>query len=150
MILHELHDRIRTVEVFFKAAQAAAGHFIEVCRADPTHLDPTGLRVRDVRDCLKDLEDTYLIRAYAVFETALRDYWDACIRPGRHTHPRTEHLIDGVAARCMIGPAELTAVQTIRTYRNWLLHGGPARSKIRLGHARQWMCRFMMRLPGAW
>ncbi len=147
MILLQAYDRIKIVEGRFRAAKASVDHLFAVCQNDPTRIDRIGLRVRDIRDCANDLEDTYLIRAYAVFETTLRDYWQVCIR---RTHPPAKTLIDRVASRCTALANELKDVHTVREYRNWLVHGGTMPAKVAMAEAKSCMCKFLRNLPPSW
>jgi hypothetical protein len=147
MILLDVYNRIGTVEALFRAAEASASYFFSVCRANPTHIHGTGLRVRDIRDCANDLEDTYLVRAYAVFEITLRDYWENRIR---NTHPKAEQLINGVAARCTTLSDELRDAHAVREYRNWLVHGGAMPAKVTMAQAKSYMNKFLRHLPSSW
>jgi hypothetical protein len=53
---------------------------------------------QDLARTLKDLENTYLIRTFSVFEEILRNYW----RVGCHktSQPRMYHLLRSIASRC--------------------------------------------------
>ena len=149
MILYNVFDLIKTVELRFRAAKTSADHFLAFCQDDPTRIaSKSGLRVRDIRDCAEDLEDTYLIRAYAVFETTLRDYWrNACMRRSRLG---AEQLINRVASRCAALAKELKDVHAVREYRNWLVHGGTMPAKVAMAEAKSCMCKFLRNLPPSW
>ena len=63
------------------------------------NVDDHGLRDRDVRECQRHLEGTYVIRLFAEFEIALRFIWQHV----RHSPnpPRTQisRLMDAMVAR---------------------------------------------------
>ena len=147
MILLQTYDRLKIVEDRFRAAKASVDHFFAICQKDSSQIDGIGLRVRDIRDCGNDLEDTYLIRAYAVFETILRDYWHTCKRRSR---PNAEYLINHVGSTRTASSDDLKAVHAVREYRNRLVHGGAMPAKITMAEGRSYMCRFLRYLPPAW
>jgi hypothetical protein len=147
MKLFEVFDNITGLERRFRAAQAAVAYFYGVCQSNPTHVGKD-FQVRDIRDCALDLEDTYLVRAFAVFEITLRDYWAKRMR--RQTHPKAEHLLKGVAARCHHPSEDLGRAHAVRDYRNWLLHGGVKPEMVTMAEARSSMCKFLSQLPRTW
>ena len=148
MILREVYQRIRAVEVMHRAAAASARHFCLVCQANPAFLHGKDLRVRDIRDCVADLEDTYLIRMYAIIEIVLRDFWaNVCLRK---TRPQAKDLIDRIAARSSILAEDIGRVHRVREYRNWLLHGGRESPRISLADSLKYLSRFLSRLPPRW
>src|SRR5690606_19020976 len=95
----------------------AVDYFSDHLRQDPTIL-AANLGRRDFQTATHLLEGTYLIRLFAEFETGLRLFW----RLKRDSHPGTEQLIDAIAARCKIDFRNLSAVHTVREYRNALVH----------------------------
>jgi hypothetical protein len=74
----------------------------------------------NARDWARNLEATYLVRLFAVFEQALRDYWSKSLK--RTTHPKTEDLINSIAARRRVHYQELQAVHHVRAFRNAVVH----------------------------
>ena len=147
MIIFDVHDRLRSLEALYRAAGASAAHFFAACQKDPTLLEGVGCRVRDVRDCIDDLEDTYLVRAFAVFEMTLRDYWESGCR--RRTNPKARPLIDSIASRCSAA-TEVNPVHDVRVYRNWLVHGGTRPKKVSMSEGRSYLCKFLGHLPRSW
>jgi hypothetical protein len=147
MILLEIHNRLKALESMYRAAKAAALYYLSACLKDPALLERAGCRARDVRDCINDLEDTYLVRVFAVFETALRDYWENCSRSKKPT--AAEHLLNRVASRRSAG-GMIAQVHAVRKYRNWVVHGGARPSKISLAQGRGYLCRFLGYLPRSW
>jgi hypothetical protein len=144
----EIYVSIKAVQTHWHAAKASAAYFYGVCKDNPTHIEnKSGFSLKDIRDCVNDLEDTYLIRAYAVFETTLRDYWQVCIR---RTHPPAETLINRLASRCAALADELKGVHAVREYRNWLVHGGAAPAKVAMAEGKSYMCKFLRNLPPSW
>jgi hypothetical protein len=148
MNTHEIMSQIRSCESMCEAGKAATAHFLEVCQSDPAQIPPVArFRVRDVRDCHNDLERTYLIRMFAVFEVTLREFWMHVV--GRRSHPPVTRVMDGIAARCRMPVGYLTLAHTVREFRNTLVHGGGGRS-VTLDEARSHLCRFLSSLPREW
>lgn len=104
-------------------------------------------RVRQIGEAVKDLEATYIIRLFALFETGLRSYWKPT--SGGKT-PRTYHLLQRVAARRRISNDDHQAAQVIREYRNSLVHESLQVEPIRLADSRGALCKFLGYLPEIW
>jgi hypothetical protein len=145
MNTHEIIAQIRSCEGMCEAGRAATAHFLEVCRSDPSHLSPVRrFRLRDIRDCHHDLERTYLVRMFAVFEVTLRDFRQRA--SGRQSHLAATHLMDRIASRYRIPADHLARAHRVREFRNTLVHGGGSRS-LALGAARSYLCKFLSNLP---
>jgi hypothetical protein len=148
MNTHEIIQQIRSCEGMCKAGKAATGYFLNVCRSDPSHIPSTGdFRVRDIRACYDDLEHTYLVRMFAIFEVTLREFWEHAA--GRHSHPTVNRLMDRVASRCNVTIDHLTRAHSVRNFRNTLIHGGSSES-VTLGDTRSYLCKFLSNLPREW
>lgn len=88
--------RIAAVEREFRAAALAVSALQERVRRDPGTIGTVAVTPADVRNCAANLEATYLVRMFAVFEEALRDVWASAF--ARRTRPKTVDLLDGCAA----------------------------------------------------
>ena len=144
----EIALRIKSCERMSFAGKAVIACFLEQRQKAPgSLLTSAGFRVNDVRECHDNLEETYLIRMFAVFEAALRDHW--CNFRGRRSHPNVEALIDRIAARRYVRFDDIQHAHDVRNYRNSLLHGGAARI-ITISQARRYLNMFLSYLPREW
>lgn len=146
---HELYigmEKIKSIERDYLSTRFALDRLLHEARRDPTIL--TGdLEPQDVVKASGRLETTYLIRLFAEFETALRSFWATI----RETEPPTQHLLDGVAARCDIPPGRLAEAHAVREYRNSLVHERDEEmAPISIAEARGSLCRFLAFLPPNW
>ena len=88
----------------------------------PDDLDLDGIALRQIQRASRNLEDTYVIRAFAEFEGIIRDYLPA--PAGRQDNRSSYTLINRVALRCRIPDPIRDDAQAVREYRNSLTHGG--------------------------
>jgi hypothetical protein len=145
MNTYEIIQQIRSCEGMCKAGKAATAYFLGVCRSDPSHVPSTGdFRVRDIRACHDDLERTYLVRMFAIFEVTLREFWDRAAR--KRSHPSVNRLMDRIALRCNVALDRLARAHSVRSFRNTLIHGGTSES-VTLADARSYLCGFLSNLP---
>ena len=148
MILQTVYSQIDKIEAMFRAAEASAAYFYSVCQCDPTLLLGKEFRLRDIHDCAEDLDDTYLMRLYAVFEVILRDFWKKGCH--RRTHPNAEVLIDRIASARHTSGDDLLGARAVREYRNWLVHGGTMPKSVTLSEGASYLCRYLRYLPISW
>ena len=140
--------QLESCESRYKAARAATTYFLRACQSDPSHLSSAaGFRVRDIRDCHDDLEHTYLIRMFTIFEATLRAFWKHHF--GRKSRPRVSLLMDRIAARSYMRSDHLHIAHKVREFRNTLVHGGTSKT-VGLGEARSHLCKFLSNLPREW
>jgi hypothetical protein len=130
---------LRAAEAEFEAARVAITRLLRVADQTGASLEEAGIRRRDVLRCLDNLERTYVVRLFAVFEGRLRDAWTRMAR--RHTEPPIRHVMDACAARRRVDPVLLAAAHGVREFRNSIVHGGPA-AIVTLGQARSILCRY--------
>jgi hypothetical protein len=98
--------------------------------------------------CLRNLERTYFVRLFALFEESLRDVWEKSF--GKTTSPKCVHLLKGCAARTGMKPDTLLAeVHEVREFRNYVVHGTPA-PVVTLAVAKSRLCRFFSWMPESW
>jgi hypothetical protein len=136
------HERLDSVQVELQVAMTAARHLTDLLQSDPSIGSGDGWKAADARRWVNRLEATYLIRLFAAFEQALRDYWNQGL--ARKSHPKTEDLIAGIAARRDVPPDICDAVHAVRRYRNQLIH--EARGEA----PRRQLSSFLSRLPITW
>jgi len=140
-------SRIKAVERDYGAARLALEELLLAAQRNPTVLRGR-VEVRHLNQALEGLEATYLIRLFAEFESGLRQFWRS-YRRGRI--PRTEHLLNGIAAARGAPDEDLRDAHTVRRYRNNLVHDQEeAVAPISLKTARGHLCRFFSRLPPTW
>jgi hypothetical protein len=148
MKTREIIQQLKSCESMCEAGRAATSYFLRVCRSDTSHIPRIGsFRLRDIRACYDDLECTYLIRIFAVFEMALREFWTSAM--GRRSRPTARQFMDAVALRCSVPVDHLVRAHGVRESRNVLVHGGEGRS-VALTEARSSLCRFLSSLPREW
>ena len=138
--------QIKSIERDHSSTRLAFDRLLEEARRNPTIL-MGDLEPQDIVKASGRLETTYLIRLFAEFEAGLRLYWATT----RETEPPTQHLLDGIAARCDIPPGRLADAHAVREYRNALVHeGDEGMAPISIAEARGYLCRFFAFLPPAW
>ena len=150
-------DRIKGVEREFYAARLASELLSERLRSDSSYLknwkarqaaNGRALGTPDAERMQRNLESTYLLRLFAVFEAGVREAWIKAL--GKSTNPSTYDLVQGVTSACKIDDEDLRRdVHGVREYRNSLVHGGIA-TPYSLSDARRVLNRFFDRLPPDW
>jgi hypothetical protein len=105
--------------------------------------------IADARRWTARLETTYLIRLFAVFEQALREYWKRGL--GRNSEPPARTIINALTSRLKVPSAVSDSAHLVREYRNQLVHEihelGVA---VTLRDAQARLSRFIGRLPPDW
>jgi hypothetical protein len=142
-------ERMKAVERQYLVAARATSLLQQALQADPSLLSQERLSVADFRDLSENLEGTFLIRLFATFEAGLRDAWSNSFR--QDTNPPMRDLLNGVAARRSIPPADLENAHAVRQFRNSLVHeGGEEADPIPLAVVRKYVCTFFKWLPDNW
>ena len=133
---HDRHEcwirRIKSIERDHSSMRLALDRLLDEARRDPTILDgrpgASGYR-QGLGTPGEDLPHPPVRRIRDGPPPVLGDH------PG--TEPPTQHLLDGIAARCEIPPDRLAGAHTVREYRNSLVHerdeGWPRSRSRRLG-----------------
>jgi hypothetical protein len=142
-------ERIKAVEVEYLVAVLAVELLRDHLHTEP-HLLTGGLEVSDVTRTATNLEATYLVRMFAVFEAGLREVWRQSL--SRDTQPLMRDLLNGVAARRRIPPGVLDAAHRVREFRNVLVHEQDEEPEetFTIGQARRHLTRFFSYLPPDW
>ena len=100
-----------------------------------------------------NLEATYIIRIYAEFEAALRDYW---LTYRRHTtRPRMYQLVNQAIPDQSFSQDVIDSVDDIREYRNLLVHDiddEPGEDVVifTVQQAKSHLCTYISRLDPSW
>lgn len=125
---YEWQSRIKAVEREYIAMRQAADRFQRAALDDPTILQGN-LRHREIIAASRNLEGTYIIRLFAEFETAARQYWDA----NWATDPKTVDLLNGLAARCEIPERQRDSIiACANTETAWYTSARTSRKSCRL------------------
>jgi len=144
---HEWETRIKDVEREFRAMESAGERLRDSVARDPT-IAMTDPRVQMIGDARSNLEGTYLVRLYAVFENGIREYWMTVVRP---TKPPMEVLLKSIASKRRIQHELSQPVDEVRTYRNSIVHDHSEQFlPIRLSDARRRLCMYFSRMPYDW
>ena len=101
-----------------------------------------------LHDTETHLEETFIIRMFAEFESTLRAYWDQWMK--RSTRPPIGQLIDSVTPN--FTPQDwLDRVHEVREYRNMLVHEDTVAGTIfTLAECHERICRFLNQLDHKW
>jgi len=146
------HERIKEIEREYKAAAIAATRLNDEVIQGAAQLNDD-IR-RGLRSAVKNLEGTYLVRLFAVFEAALRSYDRA-----RHNDPNRESvasvLIDSIGGRRgMEIPETLRdGAHQVRLLRNFWAHENdriPEDATMAIGDAQSRLQKYLARLPESW
>jgi hypothetical protein len=141
-------ERIKRVELEHLAASEGLTLLADAVRSGGRPLTER-LNPSHLQTARESLEDTYLIRLYAVFEAGLREAWRDCF--GRHSRPRAEDLLNAVAALRAIAEDDRDSAHSVRRYRNGVVHeGGEGAEAVSLRQAKSYLCLFFSRLPLTW
>lgn len=146
---HEVMAALSRVVAEHDAARKAVAYLLDRVARDPSLLRANDPTRDDLRMCLRNLERTYLVRLFALFEETLRDIWPTL---GKKSQPKTTDLLDGCAARRKL-PAATTNVlsdaHAVREFRNSIVHGAPA-PVVSLAEAKSRLCKFLGWMPVSW
>jgi hypothetical protein len=146
------HERIKEIEREYKAATFAAHRLNDEVTHGAALLNDDVRR--GLRNAVKNLEGTYLVRLFAVFEAALRSYDRA-----RHNDPNRENvasvLIDTIGGRRGMGiPGTLRdGAHKVRLLRNYWAHENdafPEDAAMTIGDAQSRLQKYLARLPETW
>ncbi len=141
--------RLRGVEREFNLARHLISEFIPRSQADPTRFGDTNTTSRDAKALLDNLEATYLIRLFAEFEQALRNWWQLGLK--KESTPTMSALLDSVASKRKVPKDNLESAHHVRMHRNHLVHDeSEAATPVVFKDACAALCRFLSRLPPKW
>ena len=100
-----------------------------------------------------NLQATYIIRIYAEFEAALRDYWLTYLK--RSTRPGMYDLVNHAIPNQSFSQVVIDNADDVRRYRNFLLHDVEDEVGVHVGsftvqEARSRLCAYLARLDASW
>lgn len=142
-------ERVKDVELEYLVARAAVGLLWDRLHTDPTAL-PRNLKRDDLARTADNLEATYFIRVYAVWEAGLREAWRLAL--GRDTQPPARDLLDGIGSARRVDGDVLEAAHRVREFRNALVHeqAEEPEGSVTIGDGRRRLTRFFSYLPPDW
>ncbi len=147
-VFHEMHDTVFEYQV---VAAAVVRYQADVLAAN-VHL-PEGTQPHHLAAAVEELEGTYLIRLWAVFETAWKSYWrHATNRPdGRIRAFDLIQWAQGVQEGRPVDASITPLVHQVREYRNFLVHerDNPA-PPVPIREARTRLSTHLAKLPDQW
>lgn len=135
------------VELEWQAATCAVSRLRLDMQDHSEVLHDARITPADVRRCEQNLDDTYFVRLFAVFEDHLRDIWEKAL--GRDTTPGMHDLLNALASKRRVKDADLEAAHLVREYRNRIVHGGDA-EVVALPLARRYLCIFFGYMLPQW
>lgn len=148
-------DRIKAAEREFQAVRVALDWLLGAT-PDEAHdvTDARGwgdLALADIYAADRNLDATYLIRMYSVFERAVFSYWR--LLPGNaYREVDGQDRLDEVGAACKILTDVTRDAQTVRVHRNSLVHGriDDRAAALAFADARGNLLTFLRKLPEVW
>jgi hypothetical protein len=144
----EWFERLKAVEREYRVVRIALDRLAVDASRDSTILGRE-LRVREIGNASGCLENTYVMRLFAEFETGLRLFWAATrVTP---VPDRIADIIDGIAARQGIPDEPRVNTHCVRLYRNRLVHHREEEGEvIAIDDARRYLCAFLGKMPSDW
>jgi len=146
------HEHIKDIEGEYGAMQFAAARLEAQVIATPDILATGDARRGYIREAMRNLEGTYLVRLFAAFEAALRSFDRA-----RHNDPSRDLsaslLIDTIGGRRGQGISSAVrggahAVRSVRNY--WAHESDSIPEPMTMAEARARLQRFLSWLPEEW
>jgi hypothetical protein len=143
-------DRLVEVERLHNAARVAAGLLRDRLSQEPGFMNREEWTRIPATTLIEELEKTFLVRIYAVFESGLRDYWKNY--RGKSTRPQMRVLLLNVATYDLVPQDWLDDAVVVQLYRNILVHDddGKVVNRVSVSGAKKTLCRFFSRLPDRW
>jgi hypothetical protein len=136
----------------YKVALTALTHFkAGVQSAQRGFSLPEGTKPHHLEQAVEELEGTYLIRMWAVFEEAWVSFWRH--RTGQAGTIKAMHLIQwahGVQERHRAADDVTDDVNRVRLYRNFLVHGDHPAPRVPIENAKTYLNRHLVKLPDQW
>ncbi|MDR3636002.1 MAG: hypothetical protein P4L84_19525 [Isosphaeraceae bacterium] len=136
----------------YEVSRAALTRFqAGVQNAQPGFSLPRGTQPHHLEQAVEELEGTYLIRMWAVFEAAWVSFWRH--RTGYAGTIKAMHLIqwaEGVQEGHKAADDVTDDVNRVRLYRNFLVHGDHPAPRVPIGDAKMYLNRHLVKLPDQW
>ncbi len=145
---NDCYDRVKQAAENYNAAVHAIEVLIEIVVEQPILLSSRDLDLAKMRFLVDNLHDVYFVQMFAVFESIVRHFWTTTVRDSR---PLTKVLLTSVASRRRIPQDMLDAVQSIREFRNQLVHEEHnVREQFAIESAFAHLNRYLAWLPLQW
>ncbi|HZU38361.1 MAG TPA: hypothetical protein VFA18_20720 [Gemmataceae bacterium] len=145
--------RISAVLQEYLAAKTASDLLTAQTKANPSYGLQQGWDPRAGVAFTDNLEATYIIRIYAEFEAALRDYW--LTYRGRATRPKMYQLVNQAIPDQAFSQDVIDNADDVRQFRNFLVHDiedepGENIVTFTVPEAKSHLCAYLGRLDPAW
>lgn len=150
MTQREAYDRMRNVRRELDAATFALAHTIRLVSSDLKALQDAGrggTSPSELARCRDSLEINYILRLFSEFEAAVRSFWVSTVRNSR---PGMEVLMNRVADRVQMSPADRVLAHDIREYRNTIIHQNPRALQYTYGDCAKALGKYLRWLPQSW
>lgn len=146
-------QRIANVLQEYLAAKTASDLLAAQTDANPNYGRDHGWESRSGTAFTAHLEATYIIRIYAEFEAALRDYW--LTYHGQSTRPRMHQLVNQAIPDQRFSQDVIDRADDVREYRNFLIHEiddepGERMATFTVQQAKSHLCSYLSRLNPSW
>jgi hypothetical protein len=145
--------RITAVLQEYLAAKTASDLLTAQTDANPNYGRDHGWEPRAGVAFTHNLEATYIIRIYAEFEAALRDYW--LTYRAQTTRPRMYQLVNQAIPDQSFSQDVIDSADDVREYRNFLVHeidDEPQEDVVTftVQQAKSRLCTYISRLDPSW
>lgn len=146
----DAYDRLRGIQDELDSARFSVGYVSAEIRRGGDPLSRELLTPSQLKICARNLEFTYTLRLFAVYEGVLRGYW-SIVRPSpRPRRTNISILMDRLAAHCTIPYDLLKNAHDVRGYRNRIAHPTIADDPLTFGDCKQRLAQFIKYLPRSW
>lgn len=110
------------------------------------------LAASDIYTADSNLEATYIIRIYSVFERAVSSFWGAMSGDEGRDPIQGDELLDEVGLARLIDEEVIQDAQQVRIHRNNLVHGriDAHAATLTIEDANRHLLTYLDRLPGTW
>lgn len=108
----------------------------------------TALSHEDLRRRLENLEVTYILRLFGMWEAVLRDYWLNGL--GRPSRPDLKPLVESLAGRRTVDSATVATVHDLRDFRNEIVHENLRVLRYDYSQVAKGFSKFVAYLPPNW
>jgi hypothetical protein len=143
---HQLIRRLAELRAEYEAARAVLVLALRTWTQVAAEQELKGITHAAVQLSVANLEATYLIRLFALFEALLRDHWTAS-RPGTRAPDSAAVLIDQLGARYRIPAQVRSRTHSARQYRNAVAHARPGPPPVAFADALSSLNRYLAWLP---
>lgn len=145
--------RIVAVLQEYQAAKTASDLLAAQTTADPSYGHSQGWEPRAGTAFTDNLEATYIIRIYAEFEAALRDYWLTHLK--QTTRPKMFQLVNHAIPNQSFSQDVIDSADDVRVFRNFLVHdiedeAAEGMARFSVSEAKRHLCSYIARLETSW